>query len=191
MSSTFVTSEFVEELLRHENNSVRKMNAEVAFKILGSGNHGNHGKGEGSKRAGEQLRGVEEKADVAVLAKLIGNKATGQMLGIGKTQVSQYSRGINGSNELDPALREEVENRLGILEEKAVGKVELFLDMIRAEETVHLAPDKLASSAEKMTNVLDKLRRRNEKAENRASQPIVHLHGPTMIKSETYITKEV
>lgn len=184
----------VEELLNHVNNSTRVVNVDVEVKRIGSGNHGNHDSkenGNGTKKNGNQLRDTESKADVGVLAALVGNKAAGQMLGIGATQVSQYSRGLNGSNVSSLELKKELEERLGFLEQKAIDKVDLFLDMIAAEKVIEMKGSDLANSAEKMVNVFDKLRRRNEKIDNLTNKPTINIYGPAQVKSDTYISKEV
>ena len=180
---TIRTDDEVVKLLKHPNNGV------VKIKTLGSGNHGNQDHSD--KRAGEQLRSAEEKADVGVLARIVGNKAAGEILGVGSTQVSQYTNGKNSNNESDPELRKKLESRLSFLEEKAVDKVDLFLSLILEPKVLELDADKMASSAEKMVNVLDKLRRRNEKNEDKVKLPNINIYGPSMIKSETYLVKEV
>lgn len=177
------TDEEVENLISHANNGIHKVH------FIGSGNHGETDKG--TKRAGEQVRATEDRADVGVLAKIIGNKATGELLGLGNTTVSQCKNGKNGSHVDDVKLIKEMESRLAVLENKASDKVDLFLDIIREEKVSELSADKAAVGAEKMVNVLDKLRRRNEKFESTINRPQVHIYGPVLVKSEEYITKEV
>jgi predicted transcriptional regulator len=189
MSNTFRDSEEVDRLLGHDNNASKVIDVEVKNVIKGSGNHGKHDRGD--KREGEQLRDTESKADVGVLAEILGNKTAGALLGIGPTQVSQYKNGKNGSNVTDIELRKEMDQRLGVLEEKAVDKIDLFLEMINNERVEALKANDMASSAEKMVNVLDKLRRRNEKSTELANKPIIHIHGPAMVKADQYLTKEV
>lgn len=190
--SVFKTDEEVEKLLAHPNNGINKIKAAVDVKIktLGTGNHGNHDRGNGKKN-GNQLRAVEDKADVGVLANLVGNKAAGQLLGVGSTQVSEYKHGRNGSHKSDPNLKSELESRLSFLEEKAVDKVELFLEMISEEKALEMKAGEMASSAEKMVNVLDKLRRRNDKDGANLVRPQIIIHGPALVKSDNYIVKEV
>lgn len=191
MSSTFISDEDIEKLLKHKNNGINKVRIipEVKIKVLGSGNHGNQSTD--SKKSGEQLRGVEEKADVGVLATLIGNKGAGLLLGVGPTQVSQYKNGKNGSNVTDIELKTELDSRLGKLEEKAIDKVELFLEMISEEKASALNANEAATSAEKMVNIVDKIRRRNEDRVGDINRPQIHIYGPSQIKIDEYIVKEV
>lgn len=161
----------------------------IKHKCIGSGNHGSHSSED--KKKGSQLRSVEDKSDIAVLAEMVGNKAASELTGVGATQVSQYSRGKNASNISDIELIEETDKRLGKLEEKTIDKVDLFLSLISEEKALELPADRLASSTDKMINVLDKLRRRNEKLDERAKLPNIIIQGPAMVKMDQYITKEV
>jgi len=192
--STFKSDEEVLSLLEnssHGNGNDEKMGpiALIKHKAIGSGNHENHDRGD--KKKGKQLRDTEDKADVAVLAEVVGNRAAGALLGVGETQVSQYKNGRNASNITDPELVDSTDKRLGILEETTIDKVDLFLSLIQDDKVAELSADKLASSADKMVNVLDKLRRRNEKKEERAKLPNIIIQGPAMVSMDQYATKEV
>lgn len=189
MSNTFRDDEEVDRLLGHENNACVVTDVIVKNVVKGSGNHGKHDRGD--KKSGDQLRDTSSKADVGVLAEIIGNKGAGELLGVGETQVSQYRNGKNGSNVTDIELRREMDQRLGKLEEKTIDKVDLFLKLISEEKVDELKASDMASGAEKMVNVLDKLRRRHEKSGDLAVKPTIHIHGPAMVKSDTYLTKEV
>ena len=188
MVELFKTDEEVEELLNHKNNRIK---AEVSVKTLGSGNHGNHDKGD--KKAGEQVRGPEEQSQIGVLAHLIGNKATTVLTGVGATQVSQHKNGKNSNNTVVPELVEEKEARLDLLGDKAMSKVDMFLELLDEEKMLELKAKDIPQAASRMMDIADKIKRRNQVREDeaKASRPQIHFYAPVQMKVDQYLTKEV
>ena len=185
MNTIFKDDAEVKDLLEHKNNGAALINR----KFLGSGNHHNHDTS--NKRAGEQLRDTESKVDVAVLAEVVGNRNASLLTNVHESAISKYSRGLNASNDEDPELKKELDRRLDLIERKAVDVVDLFLKSINQEKVLELDAGKMAASAEKAINVVDKIRRRNDKEGANVHLPTINLYGPTLMKVENFEQKEV
>ena len=188
MNDIYRTDRDIDELLGHENNVFKSDYANI--KKLGLGNHGNHDNGNGKKN-GNQIRDSQQQVDVAVLDEIIGGKATSKLLDIGETQDSQHRNGKNSNNDVSIELVKEKEKRLELLGEKAIDKVDLFLNMIKQEKVEEMKVKDIASSAEKMVNIHDKIRRRNENRLNENMRAQINFFGPTQVKVDEYIVKEV
>ena len=187
--SLFKSDEEVEELLEHENNSV------VKIKNLGSGNHGNHDTGGKKNNEGDQVRGEEAQSEIAVLAELIGNKATSKLTGVGETQVSQHKNGKNSNGDVKTGLVLNKNEKLDFLSDKASDKVGLFLDMLSAEKLDDMKAKDIASSAGKMADIAMKLKTRSPNPfgfdGSGNGRPQIHFYAPVQLNVEEYITKEV
>jgi predicted transcriptional regulator len=178
----------VEELLNHRNNSLRKTNVNVAVKIIGSGNHGNHSKD--NKNRGHQDRDKDNHATIAVMAELIGGKNTSDLLGVHPSSVSKYRNGKTNSNDVDPVLIEKTEEKLGKINTKIVDKVGQLLEIFAEDKMEDLKAGEIPSSVEKLVNTYDKINRRHEKLDN-SVKPQVVLYAPKQININEFITKEV
>ena len=190
MSKLYKSDEEVDKLLNHDNNTIPN-NVEV--KIIGSGNHDNHDKGSKKNGNGEQIRGAEDQSQIGVLAKLIGNKATSALTGVGPTQVSQHKNGKNSNNKVVSELVEEQEAKLDFLGQKAIDKVDAFLELLDEDKMLELKAKDIPAAASKMMDIADKIKRRNQVHvdEDRASRPQIHFYAPVQMKVDQYLTKEV
>lgn len=191
MSRLYKSDEEVDELLNHQNNSIPPKTVEV--KIIGSGNHGNHDKGNKKNGNGEQVRGPEAQSQIGTLAHLVGNKAASALTGVGETQVSQHKNGKNSNNKVVTELVEESESRLDSLGNLAVDKVEMFLELLDEDKMLELKAKDIPAAASKMMDIADKIKRRNQVHvdEVRASRPQIHFYAPVQMKVDQYLTKEV
>ena len=185
MGGIFKSNEEVEELLSHSNNAM------VKLKIIGSGNHGNHDKSD--KKAGDQVRGPEKQGQIATLAKLVGNKATSKLTGVGPTQVSQHKNGKNSNGDVKVELIEDSEARMDALGQKAIDRVEMFLDMLVEEKAQDLKAKDIPAAAQKMMDVAERIKKRNQivRDETGAAQPQIHFYAPVQLKVDQYVKKEV
>ena len=143
----FKTDEEVERILTHKDNKV---------------NHKTIGKGNGRVNIPETYtpRPVEEKANIGVLATLIGNKAAAELTGVQPSQVSKYKNGVKNTIDSvipDKELRSELSNRLDPIRNKAIDKVSLFLEMLTPEKMTKMKGRDMASSAKSLVEVYDKL----------------------------------
>lgn len=181
----YKTDEEVEDLLNHKNNGLRKIGVEV--KIIGSGNNGKQGNS--SKRSRELT--VDDKAEVATLAHLIGNKATQEILGMDKAQVSQYKAGRNSSAVVEPELIAETERRIGKVSDKALGKVEQLLEIFAEDRMLELKAGEIPSAMERMSGVFDRISKHNGRNGTGISKPNVIIYAPKQINIHEYPNKEV
>jgi hypothetical protein len=185
MNDIFKSDDEVLELIGHENNAM------VKLKIIGSGNHDNHDRS--NKKAGDQVRGPEKQAQIATLAKLVGNKATSELTQVGPTQVSQHKNGKNSNNEVVKELIDDSEARMDILGNKAVDKVQILLDMLDEEKASDLKAKDIPAAAQKMMDVAERIKKRNQviRDETGAAQPQIHFYAPVQLKIDQYVKKEV
>lgn len=173
----------VEEMLGHRNNGL------VKIKIIGQGNHGNQSH---EKKKTERKDTVEQKAEVAVLASLIGNKMAGEITDTHPATVSKLVNGKNTNNTPDPALVSEVDKRLGRISDKAAEKVEVLLDIFQSEKMDELKASEIPQAAEKFVGIIERIRKGNDKNNGSGvSRPVVIIHAPQQQTIEQYITKEV
>lgn len=187
-NSIFPTDEEVEKLLSHEKNGLVRAGVEV--KIIGKGNHGNGGLGEpGQNRPAN--RSLESKADISVLANLIGVKATSEILDVSPAVVSKKKNGKTSSDAPDPELVIERDKRLGIVSEKALDRVDILLDVISEEKMNGLSVKDAAVTAEKMVNVFDKLKKKDPREMGNDGRPSVVFYAPRQVTLNDYRIQEV
>lgn len=184
--SSIKSDDEIESLLNHKNNSLHK--AQVQVKIIGQGNHGNGG----NRNHTTPDRDKDNHATLAVTAELIGVKKTGELFKTSESTVSNYKNGRNAQREIDPELREKIDERLGKVSEKIVDKVDILLDIFAEEKMAELKAGEIPSSVEKLVSTMDKINRRNEGMnDNGEFRPQVILYAPKQINISEYITKEV
>ena len=138
----------IDRILNHENNKVN-------HKTIGQGNNQTTRKEEYTKRP------LEEKANIGVLATLLGNKATSDLTGVDPTQVSAYKNATkaigNGVNIKDQELKSELSDRLAPIRNRALDKVDLFMEILSSEKALKMKGRDLASAAKNMVEIYDKL----------------------------------
>lgn len=142
----YKSDEEIEVMLSHPNNHAR-----VA--LLGKGNHFKRD----TPHKVHEFRTVEEKSNIAVLGTLIGNKATGEMMGIDPGRVGNYKNGSDGNGRMNPSLAKENGSRLDSIRTRALDKVELFMEMLTTEKALKMKGRDMASAAEKFVNVFERL----------------------------------
>jgi len=175
----FKSDEEVDRMLSHSRNGAR-------VSILGVGNSpGSHG----NNYVGAVRRTTEEKADIAVLANLLGNQATSEMLSLTPPRVSHIKNGLDGKGKPDQKLKEVIDGRLSHLRNRALDKVELFMEMLSTEKSLKMKGRDLASSAERFVNIYEKLGPRNANPAGLSVQVI--FHAPRIKESSDYQTIDV
>lgn len=169
----FKSDEETERMLEHKNNGT---------KVIGIGKGGNVNSG-GNGKGSEKRLTIEEKSEIGTLATLIGIGYTAELTGEHKSAVSHYKNGINGNGNVNKELREENNKRLNIIRNEAINKVELFMNMLNEEKAAKMKGKDLASTAEKMVNIFDKL---GPKSGINIERATVIFHAPRVRKPEDY-----
>lgn len=182
----FKTDEEIKALLEHPNNGLNK----VKVHIIGSGNHGNQSHDD--KKAGNQHRSTESKAQVAILAEVLdSNKVAGELLGVGPTQVSQYRSGKNANNIVDAELVRARNEKLNGITKKVVDRVDTLMDIFVEEKLADLKASEIPGAAEKLIGIFDKINRKDEGSNGNGKGVVVNLFAPKQINVSQLITKEV
>jgi len=131
---------------------------------------------------------VEEKAQIGTLARLIGVKATEELLDVSHTQVSSYKRGMDSYNKPSPEIREKIEDNLAPIRSRALANVEFLLDVV-AEKASKMNGSKAASAAKNMVEVYDKLGPKGLSIN--LNTPQVVFYAPRVLESHDYPVIEV
>lgn len=154
MSSSFYLTTPVEERLA-------KGSLEGIVKVSGQGQHGNQGRAEGSTRSAPLSPDV--KSALGALGKLIGHKQTEVLSGINRSTVGNYSRGKNSSGkEVDPEVKQGVEDRLGSISEKATSALDLVLGgLLDPSRLADAKARDLGGIAANLSSVVERLRGKN------------------------------
>lgn len=140
----FKSDSETEKLLLSPNN--------ILHKTLGAGNHGNGGNRNGTSH---QVLTEESRARIGLLASLIGDKATSELTGVQRPSVTNLKNGKTLAGKPDEILQKNLDIRRGVIQEKALEKVELFVDMLGNSD---LNDDvKRSSIAERVASIFDKL----------------------------------
>lgn len=179
----YKTDDEVAELLNHKNNGL------VKIKIIGQGNHGNQS--HAPKDYSDAKDTTEKKAEVAVIATLVGQKMAAAITNTHPATVNKLVNGKNTNNDPDPALVSEVDKRLGRISDKAAEKVEVLLDIFAEDKMDGLKASEVPVAAEKLMNIIEKVRKGNDRNGGGVSRPVVIIHAPQQQTIEQYITKEV
>lgn len=169
----FKSDSEVKEMLEHKNNGT---------KVIGIGKGGSNNSGGNGKGSKERLT-TEEKSEIGTLATLIGTGYTAELTGEHKSAVSHYKNGINGNGTVNADLREENNKRLNTIREKAIDKATLFMNMLNEEKALKMKGKDLATVADKMVNIFDKL---GPKSPLNIERATVIFHAPRVRKSEDY-----
>ena len=180
----YKSDEETEALLNHPKNGLKKVG--VNIKIIGSGNHGNCGNKSGSS----SIRTTEDKAQIAVLAEVVGTVNASELLGMEKGQVSAYKNGMNSNRDQDLELRAAVDKKLGKIQDKALAKVDQLLDIFADEKMSELKAGEIPSAMERLVNIHEKVAARNGNGTG-SQKPTVILYAPKQINITEYIAKEV
>lgn len=178
MSSFYLPSEGLTERLR-------KGSLDGLVRISGHGQHGNQGNKVGTEH---KRLSPEVKANVAVLARLVGNKAAEKVTGISQVTVGKYANGKDSNGEINPEHKKRVEDRLEGLGEKATQVIDNVLE--RLLDPARLADAKardLGSIAANISSVVERLKGRN----NVVVAGQVILMAPKEQKLENYQTIDV
>lgn len=184
MTSIYKTDAEIEKLLNHPKNGLKKLNVEV--KIIGPGNHGN-----GKNSSGQHKeRTLEDKADIAVLAELVGTKGAAEILNMNHGQVSSYKSGMNSSREVEEGLRARTDAKLGKISDKALEKVDKLLEIFAEDKMSELKAGEIPSAMERLVNVHEKVSARNGSLDSKV-KPTVILYAPKQININEYLAKEV
>ncbi len=162
----------IEELLLHPNNGVK-------HHFIGQGNNP---KSQGQAGGEHKKLSVEEKADIGVLARVVGNKNTSELTGMEVARVGQFKRGLNG-NSPDLKLRAEIGERIAPIQSKALDKVDLLLGLINEDKVSDLSPKDAAYTAEKMTSIFERLKPSSPIQIDRAE---IHFYAPPQKKVDEY-----
>jgi hypothetical protein len=146
----FKSDEEVETLLNHPNNGI------IKHSFIGRGNNPSsigHGNGSGSRLS------IQDKADIATLALLVGNKTAAELTGEHPAHVSQIKNGKDGLGRPESGTRAATDRRIGIIKESALDKVDLLLGIISEDKISDgtIGVKDAASTAEKLVNIFDKL----------------------------------
>ena len=145
----FKSDEEVDKMLDHENNGTR-----VSIKGNGKGSNPNSGGNAGAKR--ENLD-TETKAEIAVLASLIGNKKTAEMIDKHPSAVSHYANGHDGLMTRNVDLVERTNAKIDRIKSEVIDKAGMFLSFLDEEKAKKMKGSALASVADKMVSIHDKL----------------------------------
>ena len=123
----------------------------ILHKRLGTGNSGNQGNRAGTPHA---TLTEEARARVGMLASLIGDKAASELTGVSRPSVTNLKNGKDLSGKPDEVLQRNLDSRRGVIQEKALEKVETFIDMLGGD----LGDDvKRSAIAERVASIFDKL----------------------------------
>jgi hypothetical protein len=144
----FKSDEEVETLLSHPNNGITK------HVFIGRGNNPNCG---GHGNGSESRLSIQDKADIATLALLVGNKAAAELTGEHPANVSQIKNGKNGLGKPESGTRAATDRKIGAIKSAALDKVDILLGVINEDKISELGAKDAATTAEKMINIFDKL----------------------------------
>lgn len=176
--SPYKTDEEVERILNHELNRTR---------ITSIGPNGSKlGLRKGEERGPNKT--TEEKAELGTLARLLGSKATGELVGLSRSQVSRYARGKDTYNNPDKEIKVGIETNLQGVREKAVANVDFLLDVVRAKGD-KLPASKAASAAANMVKVYDTLGPKNPGLNLNGTQVV--FYAPRILGPSDYPVIEV
>lgn len=145
----FKSDEEVEKMVNHENNATR-----VSIKGNGKGSNPNSGGNAGEKR--EKIS-IEEKTQIAVLAHLIGNKETANLMDKHESAVSHYKNGHDGLGTRNPELIERTNSKINDIKRDVLDKAGMFLSFLDEEKAKKMKGVALASAASKMVDIHDRL----------------------------------
>lgn len=138
----------VMDLLSHPNNKAK-------VSILGSGNSGLQGK---TKASEVKPKTLEEKANIGVLAALIGNKETIALTGVNGSQVSNYKHGkSDDGSKKNEDLESELSKRLDPIRNRVLDRVDLFIEALTADKVLKMKGKDIAASAKSMGDLFTKL----------------------------------
>lgn len=126
---------------------------------MGHGNHGNQGNRSGTEH---KRLNPEVKASVAVLARLMGNRETGKLVGINQVTVGKYAKGKDSQGRIDPEAKERVESRLGEIGDKATTALDQVLSRLLEPARLDSAKAKdLGGIAANLSSVVERMRGKN------------------------------
>jgi hypothetical protein len=170
----------IEALLNHKNNK-------VSHKGIGYGGNPNSGGHAGDNKTTYEKIPLEEKAKLGTLAALIGNKNTAELTGLPTARISQFRNGKNGSK-VDESLKMALLERKDKIQDTCISKVDMFLSMLTEDRVESMDTKDIASSAEKIVNIYDKLGPKNPNAGN---QIMIQFYAPKMREVADMVTIEV
>lgn len=156
----------------------------ILHKRLGTGNSGNQG-----NRAGTPHTTLTEeaRARVGMLASLIGDKAASELTGISRPSVTNLKNGKDLSGRSDETLQKNLDSRRGVIQEKALERVETFIDMLGTSD---LGDDvKRSAIAERVASIFDKLTPKTPTINAEKAQII--FYSPKVKESNAYPIIEV
>lgn len=136
----------IETLLNHPRN--------ILHKSIGQGKSVfPHPNGIGS----ESRLTIQDKAEIAILATLVGNKAAAKLTGEDPSNVSRMKNGVTNNGGEDASIRAATAAKLAPIQAKAVDKVDMLLNIIREDNLGDLGPKDAAITAEKLVNIFEKI----------------------------------
>ena len=160
-------------LLSHPNNGISK------HTFIGRGNNpncGGNGIGSGSRLT------IQDKADIGVLASLVGNKAAAELIGEEYSAVSKYKNGINGLGKSESGTKAAIANRFAPIRDSALDKVAMLLNVINADKADKLDAKGAAIAAEKMVSIVEKLGPKVPMIE----KAVINFYSPKLRESSSY-----
>ena len=169
----FKSDEEAETLLSHPNNGMSK------HTFIGRGNNpncGGNGNGSGSRLT------IQDKADIGMLASLVGNKAAAELIGENPTAVSHYKNGVNGLGKPEAGTMAATKNRFSPIRESALDKVEMLLNVINDDKANQLDAKGAAIAAEKMVSIVEKLGPKVPLIE----KAVINFYSPKLRESSSY-----
>ena len=169
----------VERILDHPKNVTR-------ISIIGPGNHGKNGAKKGEAQRGEISK--DDKARIGTLARLIGSKATGEIIDMSPSQVSRYKQGENSYAHPDAEIEAKIQDNLAPIRNKAIANVDFLLDIVR-DKASKMPASKAAGAAKNLVEVYEKLGPKNPALT--LNTPQVVFIAPRVLESSDYPTIEV
>lgn len=100
---------------------------------------------------------IQDKAEIAVLATIVGNKAAADLTGEDPANVSRMKNGVTTKGGDDNAIRAATAAKLAPIQAKAVDKVDMLLDIIQADKLGDLGIKDAAITAEKLVSIFEKI----------------------------------
>lgn len=175
----FKSDEEIEALVGHKNNR-------AVIRILGNGQDDRADRTPKSETR-ERLS-LETKTQIGVLAEILGVKGTAELTGKSRGVVGHIKNGENGIGKADPTLKAAIEDANSQVRTKALSKADQFLEMLGIERDLSDSV-KIATVAEKVVNIFDKLAPKNPLANLQAANIV--FYAPRQLDTRDYPVLEV
>ena len=176
----FKSDEEVNRILNHPMN--------VAIKGIGRPDPHKTGLRPGDTRRDPLTK--DEKVQVGTIARILGSKATGELLDLDRGHVTRIREGLdcNYKAEIGSDVKEKIEDNLAPIRTKALASVDFLIDVMNSKAD-KLPASKAASAAKNMVDIYDKLGPKNGGIGIHATQVV--FYAPRVLKSQDYLVQEV